>query len=128
MAGLRGSNGFVIATGSTGILSNAGDLNADGFADLVLSSTGSDQTHVIFGHQRTDADGRSFDLATINGRNGFNVNRGASWLDAAGDFNGDGIDDVIIGVATEDTNSADDDSVTLTDAGAAYVIYGSNST
>ena len=63
-----------------------------------------------------------FDLSQLNGENGFIINgeQGDDFARArnAGDVNNDDIDDLIIGATGSDT--------TETNAGAAYVVYGTN--
>ncbi len=136
LASLDGDNGFII----TGIdiddnlgdaVSNAGDLNGDGFDDLVISAPSAEETievsdgyidseiqgevYVIFGTDNGfDA---NFDLTNLDGNKGFAIkgfNNNNDYLgkvvDSAGDLNGDGFDDLIIS----------DDSPT-----AAYVVFGS---
>ncbi|MGZ0186567.1 MAG: beta strand repeat-containing protein, partial [Alphaproteobacteria bacterium] len=92
-------------------VSNAGDLNADGFDDIILSAHGADpvgqvdagEAYVIFGTSNLTQLSRALDLSTLDGSNGFKiegVNAGdfASYsVSQAGDVNGDGFDDFIIG-------------------------------
>jgi len=134
---LDGTNGFAIY----GIrendfigraLSNAGDLNGDGFDDIVIASRFADgpaddprpeagETYVIFGGTEF---GPSIDLANLNGTNGVRIfGREAgdqSGRDVhAGDINGDGSDDLIIGA--DMANGPDN---TRENAGETYVIFG----
>ena len=62
-------------------------------------------------------------LDDLNGQNGFTINGVAAGdksgrsVSSAGDFNGDGIDDLIIGAVTADPNGN-------TNAGSSYVVFG----
>ena len=65
----------------------------------------------------------SFDLSSLDGTNGFMINgveaddRSGISVSDAGDINGDGIDDVIIGAFLADPNGN-------TNAGQSYVVFG----
>lgn len=136
LSSLDGSNGFAIhginSSDQSGRSVNAaGDINGDGFDDLILGARGADpngadragQSYVVFGNDTGfQAD---FDLSALNGTNGFAIN-GANELEwsgvsvsAAGDFNGDGFDDLIIGA-----NSANPGGRNA--AGQSYVVFGSD--
>ena len=110
------------------VVASAGDLNGDGLADLVTSGlvlpTGNPPmatATVIFG--------RSAGLGTLNlanlGSGGFRITGIVGYdsgvLDAglasAGDFNGDGYTDLIVGAPGASNNGR-------TASGSAYVIYG----
>jgi Ca2+-binding RTX toxin-like protein len=130
---LDGSNGFLmlgLAAGDSAGLSvaSAGDFNDDGIADFIVGAPNADPnvdgagaSYVVFG--RDTGFGASVDLAGLTGANGFRID-GPSLGDfagrvaSAGDVNGDGIDDLIIGAI-----SADVDGLT---AGAAFVVFGSS--
>ncbi len=107
----------------------AGDVNNDGIGDILYAEPQASppgrfqagQAWVIFGQADFDA---TFDLASLNGSNGFtvygkNVN---DWLGAfsagtAGDVNGDNVDDVLLSAASLDGPAGDS-------VGGAYVIFG----
>ncbi len=132
LANINGINGFAlngVAAGdrSGGSVSTAGDFNGDGIDDLIIGAyeaspdgrSGAGSSYVVFG---TDSQiPNPFNLSTLNGLNGFTIN-GVSAEDesghsvgAAGDFNGDGIDDVIIG------------AIGTVSGGSSYVLFGSKS-
>ncbi|PSF39565.1 hypothetical protein C7H19_01890 [Aphanothece hegewaldii CCALA 016] len=130
---LNGSNGFAINginanDGSGRSVSSAGDFNGDGFDDLIIGASGADpndsysgQSYVVFGKSGSFSD--SLNLSTLNGTNGFAINGinaydySARSVSSAGDINGDGFDDLIIGAFQADPNG-------IVDAGQSYVIFG----
>ena len=96
-------------------VASAGDFNGDGIADLIVADNNA--THIVFGS--TVPFPSRFDLASLNGSNGFNIQGGTGYLlsgsvASAGDVNGDGLDDVIIGLP----------DLTLHQLDAAYVVFG----
>ncbi|MEM9001941.1 MAG: Ig-like domain-containing protein, partial [Cyanobacteria bacterium P01_F01_bin.86] len=123
---LDGNNGFVIeglarnfSLGES--VSGAGDVNGDGINDLLIgdpaatpdgASFTAGEVYVIFGSVGLGNSG-SLDLSTLDGNNGFvfngvgdvvgsAINRVGSSISGAGDFNGDGVDDLIIGARNSD--------------------------
>jgi hypothetical protein len=134
---LNGSNGFAIngiaANDRSGYsVSSAGDVNGDGFDELIIGAFGADpngidgagQSYVVFGSN--SGFGAGLDLSTLNGSNGFAINGIASYdfsgssVSSAGDVNGDGFDDLIIGAFGASPNG-------IILAGQSYVVFGSNS-
>ena len=130
---LNGTNGFKIIgeaahdySGSS--VSRAGDVNGDGFDDLLIgapgangkSGTSAGATYVIFGKAHEFA--AAFDLSGLNGANGFKIVGNAAYdysgsaVSAAGDVNGDGIDDLLIGAYGVDSNG--------NSSGTTYVVFG----
>ncbi|MFY0682873.1 MAG: FG-GAP repeat protein, partial [Thalassovita sp.] len=132
LSALNGTNGFVInsieSSGSSGFrVSSAGDVNGDGIDDVIIGASLADpngpysgQSYVVFGTD-TGFD-PSFELSALDGTNGYIINgidvgdRSGVSVSSAGDVNGDGIDDVIIGASSADPNG--------TFSGESYVVFG----
>ncbi|QSJ20283.1 FG-GAP repeat protein [Nostoc sp. UHCC 0702] len=115
LSSLNGSNGFVI-NGSGSSVSNAGDVNGDGIDDLIIGAYG--KSYVVFGS--SSGFSASLNLSSLNGSNGFVINGSGSSVSNAGDVNGDGIDDLIIGAFRASPNGQ-------YNAGSSYVVFGSSS-
>lgn len=87
---------------SGNLLTSAGDINGDGFSDVLISARGnfSSDAYVIFG----GASGTiTTDVANLNGSNGFKISGAnissfglGNTLTAISDINNDGFDDVAI--------------------------------
>jgi hypothetical protein len=89
LSDLDGSNGFRIDGGGFSV-AGAGDVNGDGIDDVIVNGA-----HVVFG---TAAGFQaSLDLAALDGSNGFRIDGSGGRVAGAGDVNGDGVDDLIIG-------------------------------
>jgi hypothetical protein len=128
LASLNDSKGFEISGAAeydhSGVsVSGAGDFNGDGVDDLIVGADGvreySGAAYVVFGQKGDVVD---LKLQNLNGTNGFTINGEAPGnsfgysVSGAGDFNGDGLDDLVIGAAGTDVNG--------TDSGTVYVIFG----
>ncbi|OJA03415.1 integrin alpha, partial [Bathymodiolus thermophilus thioautotrophic gill symbiont] len=132
-----GTGGFVINGENAGdysgvSVSSAGDVNGDGLDDLIVGAHQADpdnksnagKSYVVFGK----TNGSAVDLSAIaSGTGGFVINgeniddgSGIS-VSSAGDVNGDGLDDLIVGAYQANPNSKDD-------AGKSYVVFGKTGT
>lgn len=131
LSSLNGQWGFKIEGGT--LPQWAGDINRDGYADLLLPSpnaspngkTGAGISYVLFGAPSLGRNGIIY-LADINGANGFQIN-GEVAGDGSGndaqeigifpdknwDFNRDGYADIVIGAPGA-----------LSSAGRSYVVFG----
>jgi hypothetical protein len=115
LADLDGQNGFklegVNSEDQAGYsVSSAGDVNGDELDDLIVGAPGTGMSYVVFG--KTEGFDPVVDLGTLDGSDGFRLVGGLSSgyaVASAGDANGDGIDDLIIGAPG---------------AGTSYVLFG----
>uniref|UniRef100_A0A0G4HN52 Sushi domain-containing protein n=1 Tax=Chromera velia CCMP2878 TaxID=1169474 RepID=A0A0G4HN52_9ALVE len=116
-------------------MASPGDINGDGIDDIMLgaatsSTPGRDiyngKVYVVYGDTSLSSMGGSsgVTVAALNGANGFII-IGITRLDyvgkcvaGAGDVNGDGIADMLIGGPNVDRNG-------VSDVGALYVVFGS---
>jgi len=132
VSSLDGNNGFVLAgsnygDSTGGHVSSAGDVNGDGFDDVIFGAsladfagTGSGATYVVFG--KSGGFAPTLALSSLDGSNGFRLDGiDASDLSGfsirgAGDVNGDGFDDMIIGALAASPNGFD--------SGESYVVFG----
>ena len=108
-------------------VSDAGDVNGDGIADIIIGAqnadpsgrSGAGKAYVIYGGRDLD----TIDLSTLTAAQGFAIDGASSGdrlgnsVSSAGDLNGDGYDDLIVGAPYADPQSRNS-------AGEAYVIYG----
>jgi Ca2+-binding RTX toxin-like protein len=140
--GGNGSDGFVLngiasSDFSGSSVSAAGDVNGDGIGDLLVGANSADpdgrggagESYVVFGRDQT-AFPAVFELSSLaagNGSAGFVLNgidagdRSAISVSAAGDVNGDGVDDLIVGARYGDPGGRNS-------AGESYVVFGRDQT
>ena len=105
-------------------VSSAGDINGDGLDDLIIGAQGKNDatgsTYVVFGKEAYNSPIQISDIADGNG--GFVINGESAWersgysVSSAGDINGDGVDDLIIGAYGADPNGDH--------CGRTYVVFG----
>jgi hypothetical protein len=133
LSSLNGTNGFRLdglrqfdRAGFS--VSGAGDVNGDGFADLLISSQGFDlagatnagAAYVVFG--KASGFASAIDLGSLDGNDGFRLEGVAAGdytgrsVSSAGDVDGDGFDDLIVGASLTDPNGDD--------SGSSYVVFG----
>lgn len=138
LGGLAASQGFIISANYSyeylgSAVSGAGDVNGDGIDDIIVASRNSGDAgsnagaaYVVFGTTEgfgTDVDGRQvIFVGELTADQGFVIQGDAVedhlslGISAAGDINGDGFDDLIVGAPNGDDGGSD--------AGEAYVIFG----
>ncbi len=103
-------------------VSGAGDVNGDGLADVIVGAFGASsfagESYVVFGK----ADGTPVNLSAVAaGSGGFVINGidpsdGAGSVSGAGDVNGDGLADLIVGASGGDPAGN-------SNAGESYVVF-----
>ena len=127
LSSLNGANGFKLNGNTAGSVSGAtvtraGDINQDGYPDLLIGAWffagNMGQTYVVFGGSKVGNNG-IIELAGLNGTDGFYIQGEAAGdvsgyaLSKAGDINQDGIADFLIGAYQKGGNT-----------GRTYVVYG----
>ena len=130
LSSLNGSNGFKLDgennyDHSGYSVSAAGDINGDGYADVVIGAYGypsgsyKGRSYVVFGGPGVGKTGILL-LSSLNGSNGFKLDgeNNGDWsgysVSTAGDINGDGVDDLLIGALVSSGSAK----------GRSYVVFG----
>ena len=107
-------------------VASAGDVNGDGYADLIVGANGADpngsasgSSYVVYGGATNPG---NLDLAALTPAQGFRLDGAAGGdrsgisVASAGDVNGDGYADLIVGANGADPNGPA--------SGSSYVVYG----
>lgn len=119
LTNLSSQQGFILYNTSATSISTAGDINGDGYDDMMIGASsaytsGAGEVYIIYGQKGLFS---NIDLANFNHNQGFRIlgyvpgDAVGSSVSNGGDINGDGIDDMIIGAINT----------------GGYVIYGSHS-
>ena len=130
---LNGTNGFrlngaVAGDGAGTSVTGAGDVNNDGFDDVMIGATGADpgsradagSAYVVLGAASFV---QTMELSSLNGANGVRLDGATAGdefglsVSAAGNVNNDNFDDMLIGAPGADPNGQ-------SAAGSAYVVFG----
>jgi len=98
----------------------AGDINNDGYGDVVIGAHGKNSVYVLYGGPKSSMPNIDLSMTSLDSANkGFMIAGNAvgdnfGWsVSTAGDINNDGYSDIIVGAAYKNNKQ-----------GAAYVIYG----
>jgi hypothetical protein len=125
---LNGKNGFRLDGNGGWPVAGAGDVNGDGFDDVMVANPlasphglFSGSTYVVFG--KASGFAATIDLSTLDGNNGFRLDgfgrkdQSGRSVAGAGDVNGDGVADLVIGAPRANPDGG-------VGAGSSYVVFG----
>ena len=119
LGNLNGETGFkLVDSGGYNVVSTAGDINGDEYDDILIGDVGYSRNFIVFGGPEVGSSG-TLVLSNLNGATGFRLDDEApndysgNFVDALGDFNGDGVGDFIIGAYGYGSSK-----------GRSYVVFG----
>jgi Ca2+-binding RTX toxin-like protein len=126
LGALDGTDGFRLdgasrRDASGRVVSGAGDINGDGFADVINPPRSEGESYIVFG--KAAGFSAEVSLAALDGSDEFRLVgiglllRNGTIVSSAKDINGDGYDDVIIGANSAEING-------LEEVGESYVLFG----
>jgi large repetitive protein len=102
-------------------VSGAGDVNNDGFDDLIVGAYLDDNSGPDFGSARVFSGATRAILYT------FNADSGGDWfgysVSSAGDVNNDGFDDLIVGAPRDDNNGSNSGSARVFSGATGAILY-----
>jgi hypothetical protein len=138
LSALNGRNGVrldgIDAMDGAAYAAGSGDINGDGVADVLIGAFGADpggdssagESYLVFGSSSgLPHISGALALSTLNGANGVRIDGidaddRAGRVSGAGDVNGDGFADLLIGATGADPDGR-------SSAGETYLVYGSSS-